>query len=76
KLAMIQDLEQLIKSRETFKVEQEELKTKLEELDRLENEFDLVEERGLKLKAEHDALSQQVLQHQRHIRVLSRHSRE
>ncbi len=74
--SMLEDLEQLIKSREVLGLEQNDLKSKAEELDRLENEFELVEERGLKLKAQHDALSQQVLQKQKHIRENEEKSRE
>jgi DNA repair protein SbcC/Rad50 len=73
---MLEDLEQLIKSREMVAFEQEELKSKVDELDRLENEFELVEERGLKLKAEYDGLVQQVEQHERHIRENEEKERE
>lgn len=76
KTALLAELDQLIQSRQMLSAEQEELKRKSDELDRLENEFELIEERGLKLKAEHDALAQQLAQWQRHIKENEEKERE
>lgn len=74
--SLLIELDQLIQSRAVLAAEQDELKKKSEELDRLENEFELVEERGLKLKAEHDTLAQQLNQWQGHIRENEEKERE
>ncbi|MBY0546687.1 MAG: SMC family ATPase [Candidatus Obscuribacterales bacterium] len=74
--SLLTELDQLIQSRAVLATEQDELKKKSEDLDRLENEFELVEERGLKLKAEHDSLAQQLSQCQSHIRENEEKERE
>lgn len=74
--SLLTELDQLIQSREVLSAEQDDLRKKSEELDRLENEFELVEERGLKLKAEHDSLAQQLSQLQSHIRENEEKERE
>lgn len=76
KSGLLDELEQLVKSKTFLSGEQEDLRLKADELDRLESEFEFVEERGLKLKAEFDSLGQQVQSRQRHIRENEEKERE
>lgn len=52
KQSALEEIEDLIKSRSLVSSEQEELRGQAELLDKLEAEFDLVEEKGLKIKGE------------------------
>lgn len=68
KSALLAELDQIDRAGSTIANEQKELNLQSEAMDRLEAEFELVEERGLKTKSEIDLIEQQIRQIKMHVR--------
>ncbi|MBX9687734.1 MAG: SMC family ATPase [Candidatus Obscuribacterales bacterium] len=62
------ELRELLAAKEEISKEQNLLKADLESIDSYELEFELVEEKGLKIKSEREFLQQQILQVQKYLR--------
>jgi len=68
KECLLEELQSLLSARQQFEQEQTALKKELLAIDQCETEFEMVEEKGLKLKSQIEALHQQVLQLKKYIR--------
>lgn len=62
------ELEQILSGRSQIEAEQLALKNELGAIDRLEAEFELVEDKGIKVKSQVEALQQQIVQLKKYIR--------
>ncbi len=65
---LVIELDELLCGRHQIEQEQDDLQKQLELIDRFEAEFELVEEKGIKLKSQIDSLQQQIVQLKKYIR--------
>lgn len=65
---LIGELDELLSGRLQIEEEQDGLKKELELIDKMEEEFELVEEKGIKVKSQIDSLQQQISQLKKYIR--------
>jgi DNA repair protein SbcC/Rad50 len=68
KEVLLAELEQLLSVRGEIEQEQDLLRQELAAIDRLEAEFALVEEKGIKVKSQIESMQQQIAQLRKHIR--------
>lgn len=68
KESLLVDLDELLSGRDRIELDQQALKDELAVIDQVEAEFELVEEKGIKVKSQIEYLQQQILQLKKYIR--------
>ena len=68
KESLLDELDQIISLKEQIQSEQQVLEAEADELDRVETQFELVEEKGLKIKSSMEFTQQEIVQLRKHLK--------